>query len=45
MRMTLHAKNGYGGVQVLQAVCEFENNKFSDSWTKVQARRIGWKVD
>lgn len=45
MRMTLHAKNGYGGVQVLQAVCEFENGKFSESWTKLQAKRIGWKVD
>ncbi len=44
MRMTLHAKNGYGGVEVLEAVCEFENGKLSESWTKLQAKRVGWEV-
>ena len=45
LRMDLHAKNGYGGVQILKAVCEFENGRFSESWTKLQAERIGWKLN
>lgn len=42
LRMDIHAKNGYGGVQILKGVCEFENGKLSDSWTKLQAKRMGW---
>ena len=45
LRMDLHAKNGYGGVQILKAVCEFENGKFNEGWTKLQAERIGWKLN
>lgn len=45
MRMTLHATNNYGGMEVLEAACEFENGRFSESWTKLQAKRIGWNVD
>lgn len=44
LRMDLHAKNGYGGVQVMKAVCEFENGRFNEGWTKLQAERIGWKL-
>lgn len=45
LRMDIHAKNGFGGVQILKGVCEFENGKFSESWTKLQAERIGWKLN
>jgi hypothetical protein len=45
LRMDLHAKNGYGGVQIMKAVCEFENGRFNEGWTKLQAERIGWKVN
>ena len=31
LRMDIHAKNGFGGVQILKGVCEFENGKFSES--------------
>ena len=45
LRMDLHAKNGYGGVQIMKAVCEFENGKFNEGWTRLQAERIGWKLN
>lgn len=45
LRMDLHAKNGYGGVQILKAVCEFENGRFNEGWTKLQAERLGWKLN
>lgn len=45
LRMTLHATNGFGGVVTRMAACEFDNGKFSDDWTKIQARRLEWSVD
>ena len=45
LRMTLHATNGFRGVGTRMAACEFDNGKFSDDWTKIQARRLEWSVD
>lgn len=45
LRMDLHAKNGFGGVAVRQAACEFDSGRFSADWTKIQAKRLNWSVD
>ena len=45
LRMSLHATNGFGGFVVRQAACEFDNGKFSADWTKIQAKRLEWRVD
>lgn len=45
LRMTLHAKNGYGGVVTRMAACEFDNGKLSVDWTKIQAKRLEWGVN
>ncbi|QXL84121.1 DUF4124 domain-containing protein [Comamonas sp. NLF-1-9] len=45
LRMLLHATNGFGGVVVRQAACDFDNGKLDENWTKIQAKRLEWVVD
>lgn len=44
LTFVIYATQGFGGYTSKQASCEFRNGRIDESWTRIQAQRLGWPV-
>ena len=42
LSMTIYATNGFGGYVTRRGACEFKGSRLDETWTKIQAGRLGW---